>query len=189
MIAAWRAFVTIVLTAIFLAALAAVAYAGLLIHKSSSPAPVANDVVYTAPKSVAVPERPRTAPRATPKRVAPVRWGSARASSFWDPATASGRPMESTTIASPYLPIGTKVSVRANGKTVAGTVTDFGPADWVMASDPTRFLDLAEPMMLKLSGTKSNVIGVEYSITKYGTGAVYRPGAAMTAKLKTHWRK
>lgn len=112
----------------------------------------------------------------------------ARASSFWGTHTASGRAMDATTIASPYLPLGTQVTIEYKGKTVNGTVWDFGPADWVMAADPTRFLDIAEPMMQALTGQKGNVISVNYKVTHYATnGRIYRPGSSMTAKLRNRW--
>lgn len=115
-------------------------------------------------------------------------WATARASSYWGSQTASGKAMTATTIASPYLPLGTVVEVAYKGKSATGTVWDFGPADWVMLADPTRFLDLAEPMMGNLSGTKSNTIGVQYKVTSYGTGRIYRPNHAMTAKLRAQWK-
>lgn len=111
----------------------------------------------------------------------------ARASSFWGAQTASGRPMDSQTIASPYLPLGTQITVEYKGKTVSGTVWDLGPADWVMAADPSRFLDLAEPMMEALTGTKSTVIPVNYKVTTYGNGRIYRPNHPMTKKLRKRW--
>jgi len=116
-------------------------------------------------------------------------WESAKASSYWSPQsrTASGAPMTPTTIASPYLPIGTKVEIEYKGKTATGTVQDFGPADWVMIADPTRFLDIAGPMMVQLSGKSSNLVNVKYRILQYGTGKIYRPGAAKTAELRKRW--
>lgn len=118
-------------------------------------------------------------------------WEKARASSYWDSAarTASGQLMTPTTIASPYLPLGTQVEIEYKGKTVSGTVADFGPADWVMIADPLRFLDLASPMMGQLTGKGSNLISVNYRVTSYGNGRVYRPGAAKTAELKKRWSK
>jgi rare lipoprotein A (peptidoglycan hydrolase) len=112
---------------------------------------------------------------------------TAHASSFTGLLTASGRPMSGDTIASPYLPLGTKINVTYNGKTVSGTVWDFGPADWVLAKDPTRFLDLSTTMMKTLTGKSSDLITVQYTVTKYGTGRIYRPGSAMTAQLKNRW--
>lgn len=112
---------------------------------------------------------------------------TARASSFTGLLTASGRPMSADTIASPYLPLGTKITITYNGKTVNGTVWDFGPADWVLAKDPTRFLDLSTTMMKTLTGKADNLISVQYTVTHYGTGRIYRPGSAMTAQLKNRW--
>lgn len=114
-------------------------------------------------------------------------WGSARASSYWDAQTAEGRPMSATTIASPYLPIGTIVQIRKGNKIVTGRVGDFGPADWVMRGDPNRFLDLATPMMRKLTGQGNNLTGVSYKVLKYGSGRVYRPNSSMTKQLRKMW--
>lgn len=114
-------------------------------------------------------------------------WDPVRASSYWGSHTASGHAMTATTIASPYLPIGTQVDVTYNGKTVMGTVDDFGPADWVLRADPQRFLDLATPMMSQLSGQGANLITCQYQVTTYGTGPVFRPNHPMTARLKSRW--
>lgn len=116
-------------------------------------------------------------------------WGNARASSFWDDfqPTASGRQMRFQTIASPYLPLGTQLEVMYKGKRVKGIVEDLGPADWVMKQDPTRFLDLSEPMMKYLTGQRGNVAGVQYRVTKWGSGRSYRPSHPMTSKLRKMW--
>lgn len=126
-------------------------------------------------------------PGGTTTNSGPGGWGNARASSYWGENTAEGIRMNGSTIASPYLPLGTIVEVRKNGKTVRGRVGDFGPADWVMRGDPSRFLDLAEPMMQTLTGTRSNLTGVSYRILKYGTGRIYRPNAPMTRELRKMW--
>lgn len=116
------------------------------------------------------------------------RWGQARASSYWGPGrTAGGQKMSFQTIASPYLPLGTVVEIMKGKKTVRGVVQDFGPADWVMKGDPNRFLDISEPMMQQLTGQRSNLLGVNYRIAKYGTGRVYRPGHEVTRRLKKEW--
>lgn len=122
--------------------------------------------------------------------VPPSGYENARASSYWHPGigTASGAPMSVQTIASPYLPLGTRVDIQYHGKTVSGIVEDFGPADWVMAMDPNRILDISEPAMATLTGgNKSTVINVFYRVTAWGHGRVYRPNAAMAAKLKQRW--
>ena len=124
---------------------------------------------------------------ATPSAGGGAGASTARASSFTGLLTASGRPMSGDTIASPYLPLGTKITVTYNGKTVNGTVWDFGPADWVMKQDPTRFLDLSTTMMKTLTGKADNLITVNYTVTHYGTGRIYRPGHMMTAQLKNQW--
>lgn len=122
--------------------------------------------------------------------VPPSGYEKAHASSYWHPGigTASGAPMSAQTIASPYLPIGTRVNIQYKGKTVSGIVEDFGPADWVMAMDPTRILDISEPAMATLTGgNKSTVIPVFYRVEAWGRGKTYRPNAAMAAQLKKRW--
>lgn len=114
-------------------------------------------------------------------------WSKAEASSYWGVQTASGRRMTGSTIASPYFPLGTVLEVEYNGKTMVGTVWDFGPADWVMATNPDRFIDLAEPMMKSLTGSASNVVKVNYRVTKWGTGRQYRPNSAMAKQLERQW--
>ena len=115
-------------------------------------------------------------------------WEPVRCSSYNPSSTASGKGVGgATTIASPYLPIGTAVDVFYNGKTASGTVYDFGPADFVLRSDPQRFLDLAEEMMRTLTGQASNLITAQYRVTAYGSGSIYRPNHPMTAKLRQRW--
>jgi hypothetical protein len=115
-------------------------------------------------------------------------WDTAEASSFGGGMTASGKPVSNVTIASPYLPLGSTVNVQYKGKTVSGIIEDFGPADWVLVLHPERFLDLSTSMMSALTGTASNVIRVQYQVTKYNSGGrIYRPGAAKTAELKKRW--
>ena len=115
-------------------------------------------------------------------------WDTARASSFNPTRTASGKGINAPdTIASPYLPLGTQVTVQFQGRTQSGTIWDFGPSDTVLASDPNRFLDLAEPMMAKLTGHPSDLISVNYRVTSYGTGRIYRPNNPKTAELRKRW--
>src|SRR5690606_29134614 len=83
-------------------------------------------------------------------------WEKAEASSYWGVMTASGKRMTPTTIASPYFPLGTVLQIEYKGKVVSGTVWDFGPADWVMAANPDRFIDLSVPMMQAETGRAFN---------------------------------
>ena len=115
-------------------------------------------------------------------------WDKAEASSYWGVMTASGKRMTPTTIASPYFPLGTVLQIEYKGKVVSGTVWDFGPADWVMAANPDRFIDLAEPMMKELTGRASNVVKVNYRVLTWGTGRQYRPNSAMAKKLERQWK-
>ncbi|GAA0325721.1 septal ring lytic transglycosylase RlpA family protein [Actinoallomurus spadix] len=101
--------------------------------------------------------------------------GVSTATSFWDPATASGKPMAYETIASPYWPLGTKVKVTYNGKSEIGIVQDFGPAEWAVAQhNPPALIDLSEKMMKHLTGTASNSITVKFQVLELGKGPVYR---------------
>ena len=103
--------------------------------------------------------------------------GTAFATYYWDGnvPTASGRRMDSTTIASPTWPLGTKVSMAVNGrKPVVGTVWDFGPADWVVhRNNNKQMIDLATPLSAKLFGGASNGM-VQYKILSKGTGRSYK---------------
>ncbi|MBO3745710.1 hypothetical protein J5X84_06470 [Streptosporangiaceae bacterium NEAU-GS5] len=101
--------------------------------------------------------------------------GRATATSFWDPETASGKPMRYQTIASPYWPLGTKVKVTYGGKARIGYVEDFGPAEWAVAQhDIPAILDLSEEMMADLTGVPSNSVHVTFEILQWGSGRVYR---------------
>jgi len=101
--------------------------------------------------------------------------GVSTATSFWDPATASGRPMSYHTIASPYWPLGTTVKITYQGKSVQGVVEDFGPAEWAVAQHtPPALVDLSEKMMRDLTGQASNSVTVKFEVMKLGKGDVYR---------------
>ncbi|GAA4629016.1 hypothetical protein GCM10023196_047870 [Actinoallomurus vinaceus] len=101
--------------------------------------------------------------------------GVSTATSFWDPSTASGKPMSYQTLASPYWPLGTKVKVTYNGKSEIGIVEDFGPAEWAVAQhNPPALIDLSEKMMQHLTGTASNSITVKFQVLELGKGGVYR---------------
>lgn len=101
--------------------------------------------------------------------------GRSTATSFWDGQTASGRAMSASTIASPYWPIGTRVKITYHGRSVIGTVWDFGPAEWAVAQhDPPAIVDLAEPMMETLTGTRENSVAVHFQVIRLGSGRVYR---------------
>jgi rare lipoprotein A (peptidoglycan hydrolase) len=114
------------------------------------------------------------APKATQKKAA-LPGGISTATSFWDPSTASGKPMSYHTVASPYWPLGTKVKVTYNGKSDIGIVEDFGPAEWAVAQhNPPALIDLSEEMMQHLTGTRSNSITVKFQVLELGKGGVYR---------------
>ncbi|MEV5748862.1 hypothetical protein AB0L00_13680 [Actinoallomurus sp. NPDC052308] len=101
--------------------------------------------------------------------------GVSTATSFWDPSTASGKPMSYHTIASPYWPLGTKVKITYNGKSEIGVVDDFGPAEWAVAQhNPPALIDLSEKMMQHLTGTASNSITIKFQVLELGKGGVYR---------------
>ena len=103
--------------------------------------------------------------------------GVSTGTSFWDPATASGKPMSYHTLASPYWPLGTVVRVTYGKKSAVGVVEDFGPAEWAVAQhDPPAIVDLSEEMMQTLTGVRSNSVPVKFQVLRYGNGPVYRHG-------------
>jgi hypothetical protein len=101
--------------------------------------------------------------------------GVSTGTSFWDPQTASGKPMSYHTLASPYWPLGTKVKVTIGQKSAVGVVEDFGPAEWAVAQhNPPAIIDLSEEMMQYLTGTRSNSVPVKFQVLEMGRGSVYR---------------
>lgn len=72
---------------------------------------------------------------------------------------ANGKPfnMHAMTTAAPSLPLGTKLRVTANGKSVVVTVTDRGPAKRL-----NRVLDLSKAAFSKLSPPSKGVIRACY---------------------------
>ncbi|KAA9374284.1 hypothetical protein F5972_32485 [Microbispora cellulosiformans] len=109
------------------------------------------------------------------KRIAALPSGKATATSFWDAATASGKPMRYATLASPYWPLGTRVKITYKGKSAVGVVEDFGPAEWAVAQhDIPAIVDLSEKMMADLTGVASNTVHVRFQVLKWGKGRVYR---------------
>ena len=103
--------------------------------------------------------------------------GTATATSFWDPGTASGQPMSYQTLASPYWPLGTKVRVTVDGQSAIGVVEDFGPAEWAVAQhSPPAIIDLSEEMMADLTGSRDNSVTAEFEVLSFGDGDVYRHG-------------
>jgi hypothetical protein len=101
--------------------------------------------------------------------------GTATATSFWDPATASGKPMSYETLASPYWPLGTKVLISYNGQSTVGVVDDFGPAEWAVAQhSPPAIIDISEKMMADFTGSRDNSVTVDFQVLKMGSGGTYR---------------
>ncbi|MCW2902875.1 MAG: hypothetical protein JWO67_5140 [Streptosporangiaceae bacterium] len=109
------------------------------------------------------------------KAVSGLPSGRATATSFWDPSTASGKPMRYATLASPYWPLGTKVQITYNGQSTVGVVEDFGPAEWAVSQHtPPAILDLSEKMMADFTGARENSVTVHFQVLKMGSGSVYR---------------
>ncbi|MGI8336459.1 hypothetical protein ACRYCC_41515 [Actinomadura scrupuli] len=105
----------------------------------------------------------------------PLPSGTATATSFWDAATASGRPMSFRTLASPYWPLGTRVKITYGGKSTIGVVDDFGPAEWAVAQhDIPAILDLSEKMMAFFTGVRSNTVHARFQVLSFGHGRSYR---------------
>jgi hypothetical protein len=118
-----------------------------------------------------LPQRPGTGKTAA----SALPGGISTGTSFWDPQTASGKPMSYHTLASPYWPLGTKVKVTIGKKSAIGVVEDFGPAEWAVAQhDPPAIIDLSEEMMQYLTGTRSNSVPVKFQVLEMGHGSVYR---------------
>jgi hypothetical protein len=135
---------------------------------SKKPAPKKPGSKKPAPKKPA-PKKPALKPeKALPS-------GLTTATSFWDPGTASGKPMSFRTIASPYWPLGTKVKITYRGKSAIGVVDDFGPAEWAVAQhDIPAIVDLSETMMQSLTGVRSNTVHAHFQVLKFGDGPRYR---------------
>ncbi|GAA2102912.1 hypothetical protein [Actinomadura alba] len=101
--------------------------------------------------------------------------GTATATSFWDPQTASGKPMSYETLASPYWPLGTRVLITYNGQSTVGVVDDFGPAEWAVAQhSPPAIIDISEKMMVDFTGSRSNAVTVQFQVLEMGSGSTYR---------------
>jgi hypothetical protein len=101
--------------------------------------------------------------------------GIATATSFWDPWVALGRHMSYQTVASPYWPLGTKVRIVYKDKSTVGVVRDFGPADWAIAQHRIpAIIDLSEPMMHDLTGSRANSVPVRFHVISWGAGQAYR---------------
>jgi hypothetical protein len=104
--------------------------------------------------------------------------GIATATSFWDPWVALGRRMSYETVASPYWPLGTKVRILYKDKSTVGVVRDFGPADWAIVQHRIpAIIDLSEPMMQDLTGSRVNSVPVRFDVISWGDGqAFHRDG-------------
>lgn len=113
-------------------------------------------------------------PAKDPKKAESMPKGTATGTSFWDPATASGKPMRYKTLASPYWPLGTKVKITYNGKSIIGVVDDFGPAEWAVAQhSPPAIIDLSEEMMADFTGTRQNAVPIKFEVLEWGKGRRY----------------
>ncbi|HEX6471066.1 MAG TPA: RlpA-like double-psi beta-barrel domain-containing protein [Streptosporangiaceae bacterium] len=116
----------------------------------------------------------RPAKRKAEKKAKSLPGGVSTATSFWDPQTASGKPMSYHTVASPYWPLGTEVKVTYHGRSATGVVEDFGPAEWAVAQhDPPAIIDLSEKMMADLTGSRENSVPVRFQVLKFGHGPRY----------------
>ncbi|WP_345559936.1 CAP domain-containing protein [Nonomuraea rosea] len=117
-----------------------------------------------------------------------------KASYFWDTGSgiagdtgspASGQKMRKGCFASPMWPLGTKVTVKARGRTATGEVCDFGPG-WPaeLATDPVlididtyTFAYLAAgkaPASPTNAGVPEGHLLLTVQVTKWGTGRSYK---------------
>lgn len=99
--------------------------------------------------------------------------GSTVMTSFWDAfqPMANGRRMHGSAIASSVIPLGTKLRVNIGGKSATGSVDDLGPSSFVYRRHhPKAVLDLAEPMMERLTGRRSNVTNGSFQVLSRGSG-------------------
>ncbi|WP_211266906.1 CAP domain-containing protein [Nonomuraea candida] len=144
----------------------------------------------TPPRKATTTPRPATT---TPSSSALVT-GVMKASYFWDDGSgtagdtgkpASGQDMRKGCFASPMWPLGTKVTVKARGRTATGEVCDFGPG-WPAekATDPI-LLDLDTHTFAYLAagkkpktdydaGVPEGHLQLTAYITKWGTGRSYK---------------
>jgi hypothetical protein len=139
----------------------------------------ASELLGTAGKKIAREHKASRSARhkhkSTSQTVVDLPSGTATATSFWDPQTASGMPMSYETVASPYWPLGTKVQITCNGQSAVGVVEDFGPAEWAVAQhSPPAIVDLSEKMMADLTGSRDNSVTVHFQVLKMGHGSTYR---------------
>jgi hypothetical protein len=126
-----------------------------------------------AQPDAAKPEKAEKAEKA--KKTMPA--GVSTGTSFWDPETASGRPMRYQTIASPYWPLGTEVKITYKGESRIGVVDDFGPAEWAVAQhSPPAIIDLSEEMMNDFTGIRQNSVPIKFEVVKWGDGRTYVGG-------------
>jgi hypothetical protein len=104
--------------------------------------------------------------------------GIATATSFWDPWVALGGHMSYQTVASPYWPLGTKVRIDYKDRSTIGVVRDFGPANWAIVQHRIpAIIDLSEPMMHDLTGSRVNSVPVSFHVMSWGSGqAFHRDG-------------
>jgi hypothetical protein len=128
--------------------------------------------VKSKDKRIAAETSKKTKKKKSKKKSLPS--GESTATSFWDPETASGKPMSYHTLASPYWPLGTKVKITYHGKSATGIVEDFGPAEWaVKQHDPPAIIDLSAKMMDDLTGSRDNSVPVKFKVLKVGHGPRY----------------
>jgi hypothetical protein len=138
---------------------------------AEAPKPHASSTPPHKKKAAAEPAKKRTPKKRAPKKLPS---GVSTATSFWDPETASGKPMSYKTLASPYWPLGTKVKITYKGKSATGVVEDFGPAEWAVAQhSPPAIVDLSEKMMDDLSGSRQNSVPVKFQVLSMGKGDTY----------------
>lgn len=150
---------------------------------SSAEQPAAEGSPKTAAKKTKQPEKPGKKARKA------LLTGQTTASYFWDDgsgvngdsgAPAGGKDMQKGLFASPSWPLGTKVRVTYDGRSVTGFIGDRGPGspsyDGIMLDLDTYtfryLLDGEKPKSKYYAGTgEGHLKGVEYEVLAWGDGS------------------
>lgn len=135
-----------------------------VMHKSGAPAGLRQFIGNQSGVKFSDAEAPSGAARGSGRTVF---------TSFWDDfqPMANGRRMHGKALASSYIPMGSRIRVVINGKSEVGTVDDLGPAKFVYDRWRGRpVIDIAEPMMQRLTGSRVNTTFGSHELLSVGRG-------------------